>query len=140
MKVIYGHLHQSLLRLKSNYSLARSHEGREKELFTALRDGAIQSFEFTYEMAVRSLERAVEDRVGVGRFDAASFRERLRMAWEAELITDIGPWLDFREMRNRTSHTYDEAKAKFVYSGIPGFIAATEQLLLKLEAHDAVGA
>ena len=77
-----------------------------------LRSAVIQSFEFTYELSVRMLRRVL-----IERSEAAdlvidlSFNDLLRKAADAGLLAEPGLWRQWREMRNATSHTYDEAKA-----------------------------
>lgn len=42
-------------------------------------------------------------------------------------------WLDYRKMRNITSHTYDENKAHQVYNGIADFLDSSRFLLNQLQ-------
>lgn len=42
-------------------------------------------------------------------------------------------WLDYRKMRNITSHTYDESKAQQVYNGISDFLESSRFLLKQLQ-------
>ena len=42
-------------------------------------------------------------------------------------------WLDYRKMRNITSHTYDESKARQVYNGIFDFLESSRFLLKQLQ-------
>lgn len=130
-------LRRALDRLRKNHSLAEAAQGNP-EMHAALGDGVIYAFRSAYEVAIRLLWRAVEDRQGPGRVDRADFRDRIRMALEAGLVTSLEAWIEFRAMGNATSHAYDEAKAREVYRGIPPFIVAATQLATILgEAGDA---
>ena len=99
-----------------------------------LRSAVIQSFEFTYELSVRMLRRVL-----IERSEAAdlvidlSFNDLLRKAADAGLLLEPQLWQQWREMRNATSHTYDEAKAAEVAAGVAGFAAGAANLLVELE-------
>ena len=67
-----------------------------------------------------------------------SFPELVRTGVEQGLVA--GQWADwrtYREMRNITSHTYDEAKALQVAQAIPGFLEETRALLERLQNRSA---
>ena len=49
---------------------------------------------------------------------ASTPREALQQAFAAGWIADEDAWLAMLEARNETSHTYDEAKAREVYTSI----------------------
>jgi nucleotidyltransferase substrate binding protein (TIGR01987 family) len=94
-----------------------------------LRDSAIQRFEYTYNLAIISLRRVLEED---GKpVDEFLFRDILRMGKERGLIDDDMQWITFRNMRNITSHAYDEEKAVNIYEKLPFFMKAAEQLLQK---------
>lgn len=80
-----------------------------------LRSAVIQSFEFSYELSLRSLRRVLIERAGsADRITELSFNELLRQAADAGLLVDPGAWRIWRDLRNATSHAYDEAKAEQV--------------------------
>lgn len=95
-----------------------------------IRDSAIQRFEYTYGLAISSIKRQIQnmsaDRIEV---DAIHFQDLLRTAAENGLIDDPTAWFKFREMRNITSHTYNEEKAEKVYSILNDFAKSAEYLL-----------
>ena len=100
-----------------------------------LRSAVIQSFEFTYELSVRMLRRVLIERSAAADLVAdLTFNDLLRRAADAGLIADPQPWRDWREMRNATSHAYDEAKANQVASGAIRFAEDAVALLGALEA------
>jgi nucleotidyltransferase substrate binding protein (TIGR01987 family) len=78
-----------------------------------LRSAVVQSFEFSYELAIRSLRRALIERAEAADLVAdLSFNDLLRRAADAGLLDEPIRWREWREMRNATSHAYDEAKAQ----------------------------
>lgn len=100
-----------------------------------IRDGLIQRFEFTYDLASKMLRRALEARADVpDQVDRMSFSALIRTANEQDLLLGSWPdWHGYRDMRNITSHTYDEAKARKVVEAIPAFLEEARELLRRLQ-------
>ena len=120
-------------------AVARLGEGLERyrtdTTDTQIRDGLIQRFEFTYDLSHKLLRRALEAAAAnPGEVDRMSFPTLIRTASEQGLVDGDWPvWRTFREMRNITSHTYDEAKALQVAGAIPDFLTETRNLLERLQ-------
>jgi len=97
---------------------------------TQIRDGLIQRFEFTYEISHRMLKRYLAAVAPDGEsFAGIPFADLIRSGNEAGLLLSEWPkWKAFREMRGRTSHTYDEPTALTVVSAIPAFLCEAEYL------------
>lgn len=99
-----------------------------------LRSAVIQSFEFSYELSVRMLRRVLMERAASTDSVAdLSFNDLLRKGADAGLLPDPLPWRRWREMRNATSHTYDEERANAVAHGAELFVADARSLLAALE-------
>lgn len=73
------------------------------------RDGLIQRFEFTVELAWKSLKEWLEDQGLV--LGISSPRAILKEAYAAGAIKDAEGWNDILKARNITSHVYDEETA-----------------------------
>ena len=101
---------------------------------TQIRDGLIQRFEFTYDLSHKMLRRALEAAAAnPEEIDRMSFPTLIRTAGEQALVRgDWAEWRTYREMRNITSHTYDEIKALQVAAAIPAFLAEAQELLRRL--------
>jgi nucleotidyltransferase substrate binding protein (TIGR01987 family) len=100
-----------------------------------LRSAVIQSFEFSYELSLRLLRRVLVERAeSVSRVAELSFNDLLRAAADAGLMPDPLRWREWREMRNATSHAYDEGKAEAVATGTVRFAVDAAALLARLEA------
>jgi nucleotidyltransferase substrate binding protein (TIGR01987 family) len=99
-----------------------------------IRDGLIQRFEFTYDLAHKLLRRALEaNAANPEAVDRMTFPDLIRTASEQGLVaSDWSAWRTWREMRNITSHTYDEAKALQVAQGIPDFLTEARELVKRL--------
>jgi nucleotidyltransferase substrate binding protein (TIGR01987 family) len=93
-----------------NNALARLKEGLAKydEADDLLRDGVIQRFEFTFELAWKTLKAVFEDE---GLTGLNSPKTVLREAFAAELIKDDELWLSMLSDRNSTAYIYNEQLA-----------------------------
>lgn len=100
--------------------------------------GAIQKFEFVYELDIKMLKRQLKKIASNDLdVDSAEFRDVLRLGAQVGLIERFEDWLDYRKMRNITSHTYDETKAQQVYNGIAGFLESSRFLLKELQKRNS---
>lgn len=101
-----------------------------------IRDGLIQRFEFTYEIGHKMLKRYLEMASPTpDQYDSMTFQDLIRSASEQGLLRSGWPrWRAFREMRGKTSHTYDEAVAVEVVAEIPDFLLEARHLLETLRA------
>lgn len=70
------------------------------------RDGMIQRFEYTQELAWKLLKNYIEYQ---GEAQLGGSRDTIRQAFRLGLIENSEPWFDMLESRNLTSHVYDEA-------------------------------
>jgi nucleotidyltransferase substrate binding protein (TIGR01987 family) len=102
---------------------------------TQIRDGLIQRFEFSYEISHKMLKRHLEAVSPTPeQFDAMAFADLIRSANEQGLLLgDWSAWKIYREMRSKTSHTYDEEIAIEVVHGIPAFLEEARHLLKQLQ-------
>lgn len=99
-----------------------------------LRAAAIQAFEFTYELAVKTLRRyLMEPESSLAGVDAMSFNDLVRRGYAAGLLqAELAEWKEFRRNPGRTSHTYDAAKAQAIFDTIPGFWVEARFLLARI--------
>lgn len=104
-----------------------------------IRDGLIQRFEFTYELSHKMLRRYLEaSSASPGQFDGADFNFLIRSANEQGLLLgDWSRWKQYRDMRAKTSHTYDEEVSLVVVAGIPAFQAEAHYLYDQIKARVA---
>jgi nucleotidyltransferase substrate binding protein (TIGR01987 family) len=69
--------------------------------------GLIQCFEYTFELAWKTMKDYLEQEG----FEVKSPRSAIQTAFQTQLITDGHSWIDALEKRNLMAHTYDENKA-----------------------------
>ncbi len=100
-----------------------------------VRDSLIQRFEFTYSITLKTLRKYFIERAFiVDDVNKLSFNEMVRTAMQLNLLkSDLTKWTEFREMRNLTSHTYDENVALKVSGIVPDFYEEIIYLLKELK-------
>ena len=105
---------------------------------TQIRDGLIQRFEFTYELSHKMLKRFLEfTSPSPANIDELAFQDLIRTGNEQGLLlSDWTHWKKYREMRSRTSHTYDESVALQVVAEIPAFLQEARFLNAQLHARN----
>jgi len=91
--------------------------------------GAIQYFEFTYELAWKTMKRVLKAR---GK-DLNSPKPVFREAALEGLIEDPERWFRFMDDRNETVHTYKKSVADRIFADLPLFEAGMIQLIDRLK-------
>lgn len=80
-----------------------------------IRDGVIQRFEFTSELAWKTAREFLLDQQYA---DINSPKAVMKKAWEHGLISGNDGWISLLADRNLTSHMYDEATAEEILNRI----------------------
>ena len=99
-----------------------------------VRDACIQRFEYTYELAHKMIRRylALTEPTAVT-IDQMTFPVLIRTACEKGLLkSDWAEWKQYREIRNETTHTYNEVKAVHTLAHLPRFLEEVQYLLAAL--------
>lgn len=104
----------------------------------AIRDSVIQRFEFTYSTALKTIRKYfIEKAFIIDDINNMSFNEMIRTANQLNILkSDLETWTKFREMRNLTSHTYNEVIAEQVVSIIPDFYKEIDWLVEALQKNE----
>lgn len=92
--------------------------------------GTIQYFEFTYELAWKTLRRILKNR---GK-DLNSPKTVFREAALEKLIQSPELWFEFLDDRNETVHTYNKAVANSIFSDLHLFDKEMATLIPVLKA------
>jgi nucleotidyltransferase substrate binding protein (TIGR01987 family) len=111
-------------------SLATATAFLDKALATESSDiqraATIQAFEFCFELGWKLLKARLREE-GI---DVATPKAAFRAAGDAGMIDSVEEWLGYLQLRNLTSHTYDEALSREVYAKVSdGFLSAARALL-----------
>ena len=69
------------------------------------KEGIIQRFEMLIELSWNVLKDYLENQ---GYDDVKNGKKAIRQAFQDEIITDVEAWMNALQLRNLTSHLYDE--------------------------------
>jgi nucleotidyltransferase substrate binding protein (TIGR01987 family) len=114
----------SFLKACNKFEAFRFHLDTEQN-----KAGAIQAFEFCYELAWKTMKRLLEVR-GISVYTP---REIFREAASSGLILDPKIWFDFMKIRNITVHTYNEKNIEQVIAVFDNFSKELQDFLNALE-------
>ncbi len=130
----FANFEKALSKLEASVEYIQSiHVDVEKEqlvLDDLIKQGLIQSFEFTHELAWNVIK---DISIYQGNPDIKGSRDATREGFSMGLIEDGDVWMDMIRSRNLSSHTYDESTAKALFDKIqnnylPAFLAFNERI------------
>ena len=98
---------------------------RQRPLSELEKQGLIQGFEFTHELAWNVLKDYLQEQ---GYVRLIGSKDATRMAFKNELLEDGDAWMDMIKARNLSSHTYNTETAEKLVTDIlerfyPAFVA-----------------
>ena len=93
------------------------------------RDGAIQRFEYTFELSWKTAKRALAQH-GI---EAQNPRDVIRELGSQSWISSVEEWFGYLDARNKTSHIYEEDCAIEVFEMAKLFAPACQNLLKTIE-------
>lgn len=103
----------------------------QRELSDLEKQGLIQAFEFTHELAWNCLKDFLEFKGQSGIYGS---KDATRKAFELEIIDNGDIWMDMIQSRNRTSHTYNQKVMQEIIDVITAdYCSAFKQLAQKME-------
>ncbi|MCF8152501.1 MAG: nucleotidyltransferase substrate binding protein [Sulfuritalea sp.] len=112
---------KAFLEFKEGIDLAH-----ERPLTKLEKQGVIQGFEYTHELAWNVLKDYLEYQGIVGLIGS---RDTTREAFKRGLIGDGEIWMDMIKSRNLTSHAYDQAMVEKILAAILSCYCAEFQKL-----------
>ena len=95
-----------------------------------IRDSVIQRFEYTFELAWKTLKRYFEMN---NQLREDNVRNLIREAARQNLISNVDKWFEYLKARNLTSHIYSSKVADLVYDTAIDFSQEISPLIEKLE-------
>ena len=126
LQIKLTNFHNALQRLKESVV-----ELGKNGASDVVRDGVIQRFEFTYELAWKTTKEYLEDS---GIVDRNSPKAVIKEAYAQKLIVNEPNWLLMLDDRNKTAHVYNEQLAQDIAGRITSrYIHEFELLLQELE-------
>lgn len=105
----------------SNYKKALHQLGEavtlseDRELSDLEKQGMIQAFEYTHELAWTTLKDFLEYK---GQKDIYGSKDATRMAFRLSILEDGEGWMDMIQSRNKTSHTYNKETAEEIVTAV----------------------
>ena len=90
---------------------------RSRELSNLEKQGVIQAFEFTWELAWNVLKDYINWQ---GETEITGARDAIREAFNRGLIEEGQVWMAMLQDRNRTAHTYNESTMGEILASIEG--------------------
>jgi nucleotidyltransferase substrate binding protein (TIGR01987 family) len=90
-----------------------------------IKAGCIQYFEFSFELAWKTIKRIAEEE---GLADCNSPKSALKAAFSNGWIADEDIWLDMLSSRNKMSHTYSAEDAIDIFEKLSGYAEAMQRL------------
>lgn len=88
---------------------------KQRTLSDLEQQGLIQAFEFTHELAWKTLKDFLNDKGNVEIFGS---RDATRQAFKYGLLDDGEVWMNMILSRNQTSHTYNEEITREIVTAI----------------------
>jgi nucleotidyltransferase substrate binding protein (TIGR01987 family) len=93
------------------------------------KEGLIQRFEYTFELAWKTLKDYLESQ----KVNVVFPREVIKAAFHYGLINDGESWMDMLDKRNLLAHTYDEANFEMAIEMIKdSYFFAITQVYMEL--------
>lgn len=129
-----GPLTKALTQLQTALAYATGAEhGPEPELFEQFRNSVIQTFEYSYELCYKLVRRRLMEMAAVSdEIATLCFQDVIREAARAALIDDPEAWFDYRTVRNKTSHAYQEEFAQEAYQTAKLFLPEAQSIAARL--------
>lgn len=112
---------------------ARLAEALRLEKSTINRDASIQRFEFTFDIAWKTLKEYLLDYLKIR---CVSPKKCFREAYRQGVIEYEQDWNKMADDRNATSHMYNESLADEVYQKLPRYLRLFQSLLEQLKKTD----
>jgi nucleotidyltransferase substrate binding protein (TIGR01987 family) len=100
----FSNYKKALLQLQSAVELSQ-----QRALSSLEKQGVIQAFEFTHELAWNMLKDYLEDQ---GNQNVKGSKDATREAFKVSLIADGEQWMAMIQSRNISPHTYNEHTAE----------------------------
>mgnify|MGYP001144604344 CR=1 FL=1 len=127
-------LEKAIAALKQSIQICAGNDlPRDAAEKALLRDGVIQRFEFTFELAWKTLKRYLEE-YGSLRKSAISIKDLFRMGAEQGLLAETTVWFEYLEMRNQTSHIDNESQAQSVFERVSKFAYDASELSANIKS------
>lgn len=127
----FGHFNKAFAQLERFIA--------KKKLNEMEGQGLVKAFEYTYELAWKTLQDLLKQK---GYDDVVGPRPVIEQAFQDGYIIDGKAWMQMHKSRNLTSHIYNENTAIEIMNGIKNsyfFLLSDLKTVLEKEAHKQNG-
>ena len=115
----YSKLDQAVQKIQEEYPIKEDGTIEEDSfLDDIIKEGLIQRFEYTHELAWNVLKDFLEN---AGNNNIFGSKDATREAFAAGLISNGEVWMDMIKSRNKTSHTYNQETADDLFMKIVNY-------------------
>lgn len=108
---------QRFINFEKAFLLLKEAVSRYESLDDLSKEGLVQRFEYTFELAWKTLKDYLESKGVIAKFP----RDVIKNAFQTELINNGEAWIDMLEKRNLLAHTYDKKNFEEALSTIINF-------------------
>jgi nucleotidyltransferase substrate binding protein (TIGR01987 family) len=123
----FNNLKKAFLQFEKAINLSE-----ERDLSELEQQGLVQDFEYTHELAWKTLKDFLEYQ---GDTEVYGSRDASRKAFQLGLLKDGDVWMDMIKNRNLSSHTYNEETVEeIVYSIKKNYYPAFQEIIKKLDS------
>lgn len=121
---------QRFQNFQKAYQRLHSAVAQYPDLSDLEKEGLIQRFEYTFELAWKTLKDYLESQSVEVKFP----RDTIKQAFHYDLLADGEVWMDMLEKRNLIAHTYNEENFKIALATISAdYFPALTQFHNKLQ-------
>jgi nucleotidyltransferase substrate binding protein (TIGR01987 family) len=106
-------LEEAVVKIKEQYRIDdKGTIDKDEFLDNIIKEGLIQRFEYTHELAWNVMKDFLEN---AGNNNMFGFKDATKEAFALGLIIHGDVWMDMIKSRNKTSHTYNEETADDIF-------------------------
>ncbi len=125
---------QRFVNFKKAFLQLKSAINRVDELDDLAKEGMVQRFEYTYELAWKTIKDFIESKGEAEKYQ----KDVLKKAFQLDIIDNVEIWLEMLSKRNLMAHTYNESTFKEVVTDIiTKFYPEIEKLILFFDKENA---
>jgi nucleotidyltransferase substrate binding protein (TIGR01987 family) len=109
----FSKLDEAIQKLNGEYAIQEDGTINDDQfLDDIIKEGLIQRFEYTHELAWNVMKDFLEH---AGNTSIFGSKDATKEAFAAGLLSNGDVWMDMIKSRNKTSHTYNEATADEIF-------------------------
>lgn len=135
MKLDLTALEKAFTQLEKSIAYLQSDNSKsDRGLYEQFRAATVQAFEYTFELIIKMIQRQLQQIItSPDSVKTMNYKDVLRLALDAKLIRSFDSFVEYREKRNITSHTYEEEEAEKIIENIDCFLEDAKYTLNELK-------